>query len=57
MKTILIILSLLALIAIVTGTILFMHGNIAESMNKQIMLWCSITWFVITPFWLRSKKS
>ncbi len=57
MKPILQIISLLALAGTVLPSFLFFLGRIDLDQTKFMMLIGTITWFVVTPFWMDKKST
>jgi Na+/glutamate symporter len=52
MKKLLIPISIIGLVLIVLGPVLFAAGRIELDMNKHIMLAGTILWFATAPFWM-----
>ncbi|MHC4694325.1 MAG: hypothetical protein ACYS67_16420 [Planctomycetota bacterium] len=57
MRSILQIISLLALIALTLPSIIFLAGNMELNMMKWIMLLATIIWFVTATLWMWKDNS
>lgn len=57
MKPILVTISFLALTACLISSIICASNGINAETNKIVLLAGTIVWFVVTPFWMRQKKS
>jgi len=57
MKPLLMTLSLLALAASLASSIICANKGLSAETNKLVLLVAMIVWFVVTPFWMRNKKS
>jgi hypothetical protein len=50
-------LSFLALAASLVSSVLCANKDLSAETNKWVLLVGTIVWFVVTPFWMRRKKS
>jgi len=57
MKPLLMTLSVLALAASLVSSIICANKGLSAETNKLVLLVAMIVWFVVTPFWMRNKKS
>jgi hypothetical protein len=57
MKPLLVTISFLALAASLVSSIICANNGLSTETNKLILLVGTIVWFVVTPFWMRKKKS
>lgn len=57
MKPLLMTLSVLALVASLASSIICANKGVSGETNKLVLLVAMIVWFVVTPFWMRNKKS
>ena len=57
MKPFLMTLSFLALAASLASSIACANKGLSAETNKMILLVGTIVWFVVTPFWMRKKKT
>jgi hypothetical protein len=57
MKPLLMTLSVLALAASLASSIICANKGVSGETNKLVLLVAMIVWFVVTPFWMRNKKS
>ena len=57
MKPLLMTLSVLALAASLVSSIICANKGLSAETNKMVLLVAMIVWFVVTPFWMRNKKS
>jgi hypothetical protein len=51
-----IIISMLALVATVLPSVLFLMGNISMDSMKWVMIVATVVWFVVTPFWMNKPR-
>jgi len=57
MKPYLMTLSFLALAASLASSVICASKGLDAATNKMILLVATGVWFVVTPFWMRDKKS
>jgi hypothetical protein len=57
MKPFLMTVSFLALAASLVSSIICANKGLSAETNKLVLLVAMIVWFVVTPFWMRNKKS
>ena len=57
MKPYLMTVSFLALAACLVSSVICANKGLDAETNKMILLVATILWFVVTPFWMRDKKS
>lgn len=57
MKPLLMTLSVLALAASLVSSIICANKGLSAETNKLVLVVAMIVWFVVTPFWMRNKKS
>jgi len=57
MKPCLMTVSFLALAASLASSVICANKGLDAETNKMILLVATIVWFVVTPFWMRDKKS
>ena len=57
MKPVLMTLSFLALAASLVSSILCANQGLSAATNQLVLVVAMVVWFVVTPFWMRGKKS
>jgi len=57
MKKINVIISFLALTSCIISSILCAGNSISAETNKTVLFVGTIIWFVVTPFWMKRKRS
>lgn len=50
------VISLLALVCIVVFAVLYLVGKVEKDTMKDYLLYATIAWFALTPFWMGRKK-
>lgn len=56
MRSLLMIVSIVALVVLMLGPALLFLGKIDSATNKHILLAGTVLWFVVTPFWMKAKS-
>jgi hypothetical protein len=57
MKPFLMTVSFLALAASLVSSIICANKGLDAETNKSVLLVAMIVWFVVTPFWMRNRKT